>query len=230
MEKRILIVEDEPLIAKDLSFILEDIGIKDITIALSYEDALDHLKEKAFELALLDINLSDEKDGVDLARFINDEHHIPFIFITSYYNTSTVKRAKVTQPLAYLLKPFNKHDIQINVEMALYKVDQTKENDSIFLREKSGTIQLEISDIVYLEAQSNYTKIVTSSREIIASQTLKSILSKLPESQFVRIHKSFATRIDHITMIKGGYVYLTDEKVPIGRSFKDEFQKRISIL
>ncbi|MEQ9009032.1 MAG: response regulator transcription factor, partial [Ekhidna sp.] len=200
------------------------------SLALSYDDAREILKEKNFELALLDINLSDDKDGVDLAHFINSEVHIPFIFITSYYNSSTVARAKVTQPLAYLLKPFNKHDIQINVEMALYKADHIKENVSIFLREKSGTIQLEINDIVYLEAQSNYTKIVTPSKEIIASQTLKAILSKLPEAQFVRTHKSFATRIDQITMIKGGYVYLNDEKVPIGRSYKDDFQKRISII
>lgn len=230
MDKKVLIVEDEPLIAKDLSFILEDIGIKEIQMALSYEDAIQCLESQPFDLALLDVNISSEKDGVDLAHYINEHFQIPFIFITSYYNSSTVARAKVTRPLAYLLKPFNQHDIRINVEMALYKAKQNKSDSNFYLREKSGTIQLELENILILEAQDNYTKIVTSEKDIIVSQTLKSVLAKLPESEFVRTHKSFAARIDLITMIKGGYAYLNELKVPIGRSFKKDFQDRISVL
>lgn len=230
MEKKILVVEDEPLIARDLSFILGDIGIKQIQMALSYEEALDRLKKDTFDLILLDINLSSEKDGVDLAHHINKTCQTPFIFITSYYNASTVERAKVTQPLGYLLKPFNANDIRINVEMALYKADHAKENTAIYLREQSGTVHLELHEIKYLEAQDNYTKIVCQNREIIASQTLKVVLSKLPASDFVRTHKSYAVRVDYIDMIKGGYVFIEEDKVPIGRSYKSDFQARITIL
>ncbi|WP_421764254.1 LytR/AlgR family response regulator transcription factor [Ekhidna sp.] len=230
MDRKILIVEDEPLIAKDLSFILEDLGIDTIEFAMSYEDAQQALEKREFDLILLDINLSSEKDGIDLAHEINESQKTPFIFITSYYNPTTVTRAKVTNPLAYLLKPFNQHDIRINVEMALYKSDQSKENSTIYIREKSGTIQLELTSVIFLEAQDNYTKIVCSDKALLISQTLKSMLEKLPESDFVRTHKSFAARIDHITMIKGGYVFLGDEKIPIGRTYKTEFQERIAIL
>ena len=230
MSRHVLIVEDEPLIAKDLSFILEDMGIKEVDLALSYEDAIEKLETLEFDLILLDINLSSEKDGIDLANFINKDIKTPFIFITSYYNTSTVSRAKVTQPLAYLLKPFNQHDIRINVEMALYKSEQEREESTIYLRGQSGTIHLELTDILYLEAQDNYTEIVTLSEKHIASLTLKSILEKLPDEQFVRTHKSYAIRLSEISMIKGGYVYLEEYKVPIGRSYKEAFQQRISIL
>ncbi len=230
MSRHVLIVEDEPLIAKDLSFILEDMGIKQVDLAFSYEDALEKLQSDTFDLILLDINLSSEHDGVDLAHHINKEIKTPFIFITSYFNSSTVSRAKITQPLAYLLKPFNQHDIRINVEMALYKSEQEKEDANIYLRGQSGTIHLEIADILYLEAQDNYTEIVTHSEKHIASLTLKSIIEKLPDSQFVRTHKSYAIRLDEISMIKGGYIYIEEHKIPIGRSFKDEFQRRISIL
>ncbi len=230
MGRQVLIVEDEPLMAKDLSFILEDLGIQKISIAMSYDDALESLKSETFDLVLLDINLSSNKGGIDLAHEINDSFHTPFIFITSYFNVSTVSRAKVTNPLAYLLKPFNQHDIRINVEMALYKADQSQGESTIYLREKAGTIQLELTEIKYLEAQDNYTKIYTFSDQILVSQTLKSILIKLPESDFVRTHKSYAIRVDHITMIKGGYAYVDQEKIPIGRSYKSEFQERISIL
>ncbi|MEP0985305.1 response regulator [Ekhidna sp.] len=230
MDKKILIVEDEPLIAKDLSFILEDLGIRTVEFAMSYDDAILSIKNQSFDLILLDVNLSSDKDGIDLAHEINKSVQVPFIFITSYYNTSTVARAKVTNPLAYLLKPFNQFDIRINVEMALYKSDQSKENSTIYIREKNGTIQLELTEIKFLEAQDNYTKIFCADKELMVSQTLKSILAKLPAPDFVRTHKSFAARIDHITMIKGGYAFLGEDKIPIGRSYKAEFQERISIL
>ncbi len=230
MDKKILIVEDEPLIAKDLSYILEDLGIRAIDFAMSYEDAIDSILNNQFDLILLDVNLGSEKDGIDLATEINKSMPTPFIFITSYYNQSTVARAKVTNPLAYLLKPFNQFDIRINVEMALYKSDQNNEQSTFYIREKNGTIQIELTSIKVLEAQDNYTKIICDDKVLTISQTLKSILSKLPEADFVRTHKSYATRIDQISMIKGGYAYIGEDKIPIGRSYKSEFQDRISIL
>lgn len=230
MGKSVLIVEDEPLIAKDLSFILEDLGLSEVDIAMSYEDAIEALSAKKFDLILLDINISSDKDGVDLAHHINQEINTPFIFITSYFNASTVARAKVTQPLAYLLKPFNQYDIRINVEMALYKTELDTENTTVYLKVQSGSVQIDLKEILYLEAQDNYTQITTLSGQHLISQTLKSILEKLPESDFVRTHKSFAVRLDAISMIKGNQVYLEQNEVPIGRSYKTTFQERISIL
>ena len=230
MEQRVLIVEDEPLIAQDLSFLLNDIGVRSIDLAHSFDEGVTFLEKNAYQLALLDINLSDEKDGIDLAHHINQSVAVPFIFITSYYNSSMVARAKITQPLAYLLKPFNQNDIKINVEMALYKVDHSSENETIYLREKLGSIQLKLSSIKILEAQDNYTKIITHDKEVLASQTLKAVMEKLPAKDFVRTHKSFAVRLSEITMIKGSHVFLEEDKVPIGRSYKSEFQERISIL
>lgn len=230
MKHHVLIVEDEPLIAKDLEFILGDMGISLIKLAHNYEEAMAQLQSLRFDFILLDINIGSEKDGVDLAHYINEHLHTPFIFITSYYNKPTVARAKLTQPLAYLLKPFNKYDIQINVEMALYKAEQTKENASIYLRAQSGTVHLELNEILFLEAQDNYTEITVLNQKLLISQTLKTILEKLPAEQFVRTHKSFAIRLDKISMIKGNYIFLEDYKVPIGRSYKENFSKHISLL
>lgn len=230
MDKSVLIVEDEPLIAQDLSYILGDIGLSKVAIAMSFEDAVEMLSSTRYDLVLLDINLSSEHDGIELAEYINEKIHCPFIFITSYYNETTVARAKVTQPLAYLLKPFNQHDIRINVEMALHKLNQEEPSQTIYLREKSGTFQLSLPDILVLEAQDNYTKVVTREKELIISQTLKSLLAKLPAESFVRTHKSFAVRLDGISMIKGGNVFIEDYKIPIGRAYKSAFQSRIALL
>jgi len=229
MAKRVLIVEDEPITAKDISYLLEDIGIHRVEIALSYEEAIDRLENSKFDLALLDINLGSDKDGVDLAEIINQKYSIPFIFITSYYNQSVVERAKVTEPKAYLLKPFNKHDIQINVEMALYKSKMSQDNEVLVLREQTGTVSIGQNEIIYLEADDNYTKIFFGDKQMTVSQTLKAIHEKLVQKDFVRVHKSYCVQLQRISMIKGGFVYLDDRKVPIGRSYKEEFMAQISL-
>ena len=155
---------------------------------------------------------------------------IPFIFITSYYNHTLVERAKVTEPKAYLLKPFNKHDIQINVEMALYKSKVSHDNKVLVLREQTGTVSIGQKEIIYLEADDNYTKIFFENKHITVSQTLKKIHEKLVQKNFVRVHKSYCVQLQRISMIKGGFAYLDDRKVPIGRSYKEDFMAQISLL
>ena len=230
METKVLIVEDEPITAKDISFLLQDIGINHTEMAMNYDEAVDILEETTFDLVLLDINLLSDQDGIDLAERINEKYSTPFIFITSYYTPSLVTRAKVTEPLAYLVKPFNKHDIQINVEMALYKSKIRQEDELLFFREQKGTISISQNEIIYLEADDNYTKIFFKDKHITVSQTLKAIHGKLVQKDFVRVHKSYCVRLQKISMIKGGFVYLDDRKVPIGRSYKEAFMAQIALL
>lgn len=228
METKVLIVEDEPITAKDISFLLEDIGIDRIEIAMSYDEAIDLLESTTFDLALLDINLLSDKDGIDLAEIINENYPTPFIYITAYYNSTVVARAKLTEPKAYLLKPFNKHDIQINVEMALYKSKVKQDHKVLIIKEQTGTISIGQKEIIYLEADDNYTKIFFKDKQMTVSQTLKAIHEKLVPRDFVRVHKSYCVQLQKISMIKGGFVYLNDCKVPIGRSYKEDFMAQIS--
>ena len=79
MNPAVLIVEDEPLIADDLSFHLQDLGINDVDIVLKYEKAIEKLGVKTYDLVLLDVNLSGDRDGIDVARFINGQQKAPFI-------------------------------------------------------------------------------------------------------------------------------------------------------
>ena len=230
METKVLIVEDEPITAKDISFLLKDIGIDRIEIALGYDEAIDLLESTSFDLALLDINLLSDKDGIDLAENINENYPTPFIYITAHYNSTVVERAKVTEPKAYLLKPFNKHDIQINVEMALYKLKVSQDNKVLVIKEQTGTISIGQNEIIYLEADDNYTKIFFEDKQMTVSQTLKAIHEKLVQKDFVRVHKSYCVRHQKISIIKGGFVHLDDRKVPIGRSYKEDFMAQISLL
>lgn len=232
MKRSVLIVEDEPLIADDLSFHLQDIGITDIRIALKYDHALKKLSEQAFDLVLLDVNLSGEKDGIDLARFINRTHPTPFIFITSYYDTGTITRAKEVDPIAYILKPFSKHDIQVNVEMAFYKIqsESRARPEKFFIKDKEGLVSIDPDDIDYVEAFDNYAKIFSGGQAYIISHTLKSIEEKLLAFGFERVHKSYLVNFARISMISDGYVFFGKARVPLGRAYKSDFMAKISLL
>ncbi len=232
MKKSVLIVEDEPLIADDLSFHLQDLGIIDIKISLKYEDALKKLSEHTFDLVLLDVNLSGDKDGIDVARFINRNNQVPFIFVTSYYDSDTLARAKEVNPVAYILKPFNQQDIQVNVEMAFHKIQNGKQAkpEKFFIKDKEGLVSIDPESIDYVEAFDNYAKIFSGAQAHIISHTLKSIEDKLVAFGFERVHKSYLVNFAKITMISEGYIFFGKIKIPIGRAYKQDFMAKISLL
>ncbi len=127
-KKRILIVEDEPLIAEDIAADLIDAGYEVAGKAYEVDEALELLKVGGIDAVLLDINLGDEsgKDGIDIAKVIHETYKIPFVFLTSHADKSTIERAKPTSPGGYLLKPFQSRDLMAALEIALYNHAQRR--------------------------------------------------------------------------------------------------------
>ena len=123
-EIRVLVVEDEPAIAKFISFALEEKRYIVSGIAFDPESALEELSVNKPDIVLLDINLESDQDGIELAEVINKQYHLPFIFLTSYANTYTIERAKLTRPMGYILKPFTEDDLFAALEIALYNYSQ----------------------------------------------------------------------------------------------------------
>lgn len=108
---QVLIVEDERAIAEDLRDILEDNGYQVVGIAHSYAKAVHLLKQNKVDIAILDIALKDNGSGIDVANHINNNYHIPFIFLTSFADNITIQEVVMTKPAAYLVKPFSELDI-----------------------------------------------------------------------------------------------------------------------
>lgn len=120
-EKIILIVEDEPLIAQDIKKCCERIGYRVIGIASRSERAQDLLFSQAIDAVILDISIKGEMDGIALAALINEKYELPFIFLTSHADRSTLDRAKNTLPYGYILKPFDENDLMTALEIAIFK-------------------------------------------------------------------------------------------------------------
>jgi DNA-binding NarL/FixJ family response regulator len=119
-EIRILVVEDDPLIAADIEQCLNNIDFHVSAVAYDPEEALLQLRKNTPDAVILDINLGEEADGVDIANIIHKEYHLPFIYLTSHADRSTLDRAKKTFPAGYVVKPFDEKDLLTSLEIALY--------------------------------------------------------------------------------------------------------------
>ena len=116
---RVLIVEDEPLIAKNIGMYMNNNDYEVSAFAYDPEEAIFQLKRNPPDLAILDINLESDRDGIEVARYINQHNNIPFVFLTSYSDKDTLERAKQTNPYGYIVKPFNDKTLLATIEIAL---------------------------------------------------------------------------------------------------------------
>mgnify|MGYP000398023669 CR=1 FL=1 len=120
MGHRILIVEDEVIIAEDIFLNLERLGYSPLNPAISYNRALKAIEQKNFDFALLDINLGGKsRTGIDVAHHLNKTFPKPFVFLTSYSDSDTLELAKKTSPYGFLVKPFKKEDLHSTIEVAM---------------------------------------------------------------------------------------------------------------
>lgn len=124
---KILIVEDEGIVAKDLQNRLKKFGYCVPAVAASGEQAINKAAELCPDLVLMDIRLKGDIDGIEAAQEIYTRFNIPVIYLTAYADDSTLERAKVTEPLGYLLKPFKERELYTTIEIALNKCKQEKQ-------------------------------------------------------------------------------------------------------
>ena len=116
---KVLIVEDEPLIARNIAMYLRNHDYEVSGIAHDPEEALYQLKRNPPDFAILDINLEAEQDGIHLGEYINRNCFIPFVYLTSYSDKGTLERAKQTNPFGFIVKPFNEKTLYATIEIAL---------------------------------------------------------------------------------------------------------------
>jgi PAS domain S-box-containing protein len=120
-DARILVVEDERIVGKDIERRLKDLGYRVAGVVSTGEKTIEKVKESVPDLILMDIRLKGAMDGIETAEVIRNEFDIPVVYLTAYADEATLDRAKVTEPFGYILKPFNERDLHSTIEMALYK-------------------------------------------------------------------------------------------------------------
>lgn len=245
----ILVVEDESIVAKDIQHSLKKLGYQVVDLCSTGEQAVHVAEEKKPDLVLMDIMLKGEMSGIEAANIIRERYNIPVIFLTAYADESTFSKAKVTEPYGYIIKPFKEIDLHTSIEMALYKheketevrkerdflysiVENKESKDIIFIKSNSRLVRVKTKDIFFVEALKDYVIINTASGRYTIHSTMKDIESKLPTSEFIRVHRSFIVRLDKIASIEQPNLVMEDDKkvIPIGGSYKDELLRRINLI
>jgi len=247
MEKyKVLIIEDELIIAEDIKDILEHASYEVIGMAASGKEAIELLSEVMPDILLVDVSIKGNMDGIQLANVIREQYNLPFIYITSYTNKSVLERAKLTKPYGYIVKPYKEQDVLIAVELALSnaaseslklnsfipsgKTSSQPLDDHLFIRDKGGLLKIKFSDILFLEADGNYTTIHLAANKYTLRSTLKNAEEQLPTDRFFRIHKSYIINLQEITKIDSSTVIVGKSLLPIGRIYQEPLMKRLTIF
>ena len=244
---RILIVEDEPFIAENLQEMLSIFGYRDTEIANSANQAIKAIKTSRPDMVLLDVKIKGDQDGIELGGIIQTQYQIPFLYITSYSDKETVNRAKHTNPLGFIVKPFTKDDVYAAIEVALYNKNKVSpnagvqngnfgnpnaySNDAIFVKKKTMLEKIKYENLLWIEADGNHITLnVRDGRNYTIRKSLKEISDKLPKDRFLRVHKSFVVQVDAVTAIDSSNVHMGEKKIPIGRSYYNAFTATLNTI
>ena len=236
---KILVVEDELIIADNICDALEELGYEALEPAINYTEAIARIEEEKPDIAILDIQLSGKKTGIDIARKIRESYNFPFIFLTSNSDALTVNQAKEVMPPAYLVKPFSKDEIFTSIEIALHnfsnKIGESDESkliikDSLFVKDKGFYNKIKFEDILYIKSAHVYVEFILKTKhKVVVRTSLNDILEKL-NSSFIRIHRGYIINTKYLTQITQSHVKILDEEIPIGKKYKEEIIKKINLI
>lgn len=216
----ILIVEDELMISEMLKGMLIKLGYTVIGQARSFDKAVEIMEDtKKIDLALLDINLEQDKNGIDLARLINEKFKIRFAYLTSYATPEYIRQAGETGPEAYLLKPFNQDDLYATIEIIR---GRTQQNHKVLVRTGSEEVPISVDDLISIKSDNIYLELQTRQKKFITRNYMDEFLQMLPANSFLRIHRSYAINISKIQSISSSTVLVDGREFPVSRRHKEE--------
>ena len=140
-EEKILVIEDETITALEIQNKLESWGYEVVGLAGSGEDAINLANEKGTDLIIADIVLRGEMDGIDAVERISHNFDVPVIYLTAHADGDTFKRAKLTKPSGYCIKPFNDTELKYSIEIALLRRNLDYKNHEFIEKERMSTIR-----------------------------------------------------------------------------------------
>lgn len=252
----ILIIEDEAVLSMDLSDLLEEEGYFVAGTANNGRKALSLHQQNRIDLALCDIHIKGDWDGIETAERLLAERAIPIIFLTALTDKVTLERAMRVYPAAYLIKPVTLPGLRAAIELALRNFTQSlafspdqrtnfsvtpatgeetrsepilRIDDAVFIKHKYQFVKIGLDEIEYLEADSAYTFLVTAQHRYALRLTISQVLARLDFSRLVRIHRSYAVNLSQVATFNEREVCLPTMTLPLGRLYKPDFMRHFTI-
>ena len=231
MSIKCIIIDDEPLAINVIEDHLKNFD--NIEIVATFNNPLKAysvLEQEKIDVIFLDINMP-QMTGF---TFIESLTTKPLIVFTTAYREYAVKSFEL-DILDYLVKPipFNRFLKTINkIYQQVYVTNSSAESalqqePHIFLKVNKKLIKVNLNDILYIESLKDYIKVITSIGDYVVHKSLSAITEELPESNFIRVHRSYTISINKIAAIDGNLIELSDRKIPIGRNYLKTTKERI---
>lgn len=236
---KILIVEDEMVIAANISLQLSELGYKVIGILPRGRDALAQIQEEMPDIVIMDVHLKGELNGIETAKLMQETHRIAIIYVTAKSDEVYFKHAQQTHSFGFISKPFKKLDLQRIIELTIERIASKKReeprktsflsknssnnfivNDRIFVKHRENMIKIDIKDIHYIEADRNYCRVFSKDKTYLLVGTLKNMEEKLPSKHFLRIHRSYIINLRCIDEIGGTHVVIARKTIPMSKAIR----------
>lgn len=225
MKIKVLIVEDEVLVADDIASSLEADGYEVTSIAISGEECMASIVENPPHVVLMDINIKGEIDGIETAKKIKN---IPIIFISSNTGQKFIFRALETTPHAFISKPYNYRDVAVAIDIAFKRqneqtlVTQTETSDSIFVKKGDFYKRILLEDVLYIEAAGSYCDVCTIDEKYTLSFNLNHFQNSVRHTFFKRIHRSYVVNLQRVEGFDKTGVTIQGRYLPVSSSYKDD--------
>ncbi len=240
-EISVILIEDEALIARTMVMILEDKGYEVLGCADNAKEGLKIIQERKPDIALLDIGLKGNENGIWLAEQLKKSVDVPYIFLTSFRDQETIDNAIKTMPYGYLMKPVDEDNLDVAIQLAFQRYSEKKLsnetegeekpefviNDAIFLKDDSFFVKLKFDDILLVKASGNYIEIIVPEKKHVLKSSLKYFIQIIPERKFFQCHRSYIINLEKVDKIGYKNLIINGLEVPIVKDQRDDLLKRL---
>lgn len=214
---KILIIEDQVLIAHHIKNILDDNNYLNNDLAFKLSDATQKLKEIYPEIILLDINVEGADTGIEWAKENLTNEKV--IFITGQTELDTMKKALSIHPVSYLTKPIKEIDLIAAIHLAIEKLKR----DYVIIKDGYKEVKLFFDEILFLKSDKNYIDIQTLNKKLTIRNTLDNIQKELDSNDFFRVHRSYIVNKNKISVKTSNILKIETFEIPISRNLNINF-------
>lgn len=214
---KILIVEDEIIIADFIQATLNKEGFKHVEMAHKTITAIEAFKNFQPEIIILDINLHGENSGIELAKSTNKNATV--IFLTGQYDESLMSKALATNPESYLTKPIKKDDLLAAIKLSILR----KQIKSITIKDGYDFIKINHDAILFVKSDNNYIDIQTTSKKHSVRQSLEGFLEEIANPNFIRVHRSYIVNSSKIQKKTNSSLFIENQEIPFSKMYDFPF-------
>ncbi|MDX6747531.1 DNA-binding response regulator [Polaribacter sp. PL03] len=218
---KIYILEDEIITQELLKETLAALDYKICGKARNAEVALKEIEKLQPDIAILDIRVEGQKTGV----WLGNQLEIPFIYLTAFNDAETIKEAINTKPTSYLVKPFNKNELFIAVELAISNI---KNKAQIVLKDRDKNIKIFEEDILFAKKEDHYLNLHLKDSKKLIRASIKDFLGLVSSNSFIQVHRSYVVNKKYITAFNSKEITIHKINIPISKTYLKNVFKEIT--